>query len=144
MSRKRLPARFEPVRHRDRLQVQADGPANRQQRLAQLIEPPDLAEDGLERRFLPFGRLSDGVLGLEAHGANRIADLVRHARGDAPEGRQAVGLCQPARQVGRVRMRRPQALGEEIERRDHAVEVGLCRRRQARQLVDRVMRQRLL
>ena len=44
--------------------------------------------------MLALSRLSDRVLGLETHGADRIANLMRHSSGDAPERRQAIGVGQ--------------------------------------------------
>jgi anti-sigma regulatory factor (Ser/Thr protein kinase) len=57
----------------------------------QMIEAGDLGEDGFEGCAAPGVVAGQRVLGAQPHGGDRVADFMRHAGGNAAEGRQPLG-----------------------------------------------------
>ena len=74
------------------------------------IQPVDFAvqhANGLARQAVAVRETVFQILQPEAHGVQRIFHFVRHARGDAPERRQALGNLQlPADALERFQVAR--------------------------------------
>lgn len=101
--------------------------AGRKQGLAKPIQASDLAEDRLKRRLLALDGLAERILGLEAHRADRIADFVSNTCRDPAKSCQSVRLGELAGEIIGMFAGHAEPVGEQIERVDHAVEIGLAR-----------------